>query len=106
MIFASGILLRLAMSGDTAGFLSIMAGAVFIPSLAIALGVWSGTSKTFEACYVAFWYIGPANHTPSIDFLATTDAAVSAGTPVVFTIAGVVLFIVALGGRWRQITGA
>ena len=106
MIFASGILLRLAMSGETAVFLSIVAGAIFIPSLAVALGVWSGTSKTFEAFYVAFWYIGPAHHTPAIDFLASTDKAVSAGTPVVFAIAAALLFMLALGGRLRQITAA
>ena len=106
ILLASGILLRLALHGETATFFSIMAGAVFIPSLALALGVWSGTSKTFEAIYVAFWYIGPAHHTPSIDFLATTDKAVAAGTPVAFAIAAVVLFMLALGGRWRQISAA
>jgi hypothetical protein len=105
-LLASGILLRLAIDGETAAFLSIMAGAVFIPSLALALGVWSGTSKTFEAIYVAFWYLGPVHHTASIDFLATTDKAVSAGTPVVFAIAAAALFMLALGGRWRQITAA
>jgi hypothetical protein len=103
MTFASGILLRLAVSGEIAALLSIVAGALFIPSLATALGVWSGTSKTFEAFYVALWYIGPAHHTPSIDFQATTDAAVSAGSPAVFAAAGLLLFIAALGGRWRQI---
>jgi hypothetical protein len=105
-IFASGILLRLALNGDAAGFLSTMAGAIFVPSLAIALGIWSGTSKTFEAFYVAFWYIGPVHHTVSIDFMATTDAAVSTGTPAVFAVAGVVLFMLALGGRRRQITAS
>jgi hypothetical protein len=106
LFFASGILLRLAISGDTAGFLGVAAGAFFIPSLALALGVWSGTSKTFEAIYVAFWYIGPLHHIPAIDFLATTDAAVSAGTPIAFTIAGIVLLLAAFGGRWRQVTAA
>jgi hypothetical protein len=106
LLFASGILLRLAVSGDAAGFLAVTAGVFFIPSLALALGVWSGTSKTFEAIYVAFWYIGPLHHIPAIDFLATTDAAVSAGTPVAFTIAGIVLLLAAFGGRWRQVTAA
>ncbi len=106
ILLASGILLRLALDGETAAFLSIIAGAVFIPSLALALGVWSGTSKTFEAFYVAFWYIGPVHHMPSIDFLATTDIAVAAGTPVAFAIAGAVLLTLAFGGRWRQITAA
>ena len=103
MIFASGIMLRLAVNGEIAALLSVAAGALFVPSLATALGVWSGTSKTFEAIYVAFWYIGPAHHTPSIDFQATTDAAVSAGSPAVFAVAGVLLFIAALGRRWKQI---
>jgi hypothetical protein len=106
VFLASGLLLRLALNGETATFLSIIAGAVFIPSLALALGVWSGTSKTFEAIYVAFWYLGPAHHTPSIDFMATTDKAAAAGTPVAFAIAAAVLFMLAIGGRWRQITAA
>lgn len=106
IILSSGILIGLLMNGETANFLSIVAGALFVPSLAIALGVWSGTSKTFEAIYVAFWYIGPAHHTASIDFLATTDQAVYAGTPLVFAVVGALLFIAALGGRWRQMTAA
>ncbi len=106
LAFDSGILLRLALDGNGAGALAIIAGAAFIPSLALALGVWSGTSKTFEAMYVAFWYIGPAHHTASIDFLATTDAAIQAGTPVFFAVAGAALAAAALAGRWRQIAGA
>jgi hypothetical protein len=105
-MLASGILLRLAANGETTAFFSIMGGAAFIPSLALALGVWSGTSKTFEAIYVALWYLGPVHHTQSIDFIATTDRAVSAGTPVSFAVAAVVLFMLALGGRRRQITAA
>jgi hypothetical protein len=106
ILLASGILLRLALNGETPALLSIIAGAAFIPSLALALGVWSGTSKTFEAIYVAFWYIGPAHHTPSIDFMATTDRTVAAGTPVAFAIAAAMLCLLALVGRWRQITAA
>ena len=106
LVFASGILIRLALSGDTAGFLAVAAGAFFVPSLALALGVWSGTSKAFEAIYVAFWYIGPLHHIPAMDFLATTDAAVSAGTPLAFTIAGIVLLAAACAGRWRQVSAA
>ncbi len=106
LLFASGVLLRLAIDGNLAGIIEVTAGLVFIPSLALALGVWSGTSKTFEAIYVAFWYIGPLHHTPSIDFLVTTDAAVSAGAPATFALAGVILFAAALGGRWRQISAA
>jgi hypothetical protein len=38
----------------------------------LALGVWGGTSKVFEAVYTVWWYIGPAHHTPGLDFLGTT----------------------------------
>jgi hypothetical protein len=106
LLSVSGILLRLALSGDGPGFLSVASGAYFVPSLALALGVWSTASKTFEAFYTAFWYVGPIHHTPSIDFLGTTDLAVSAGTPVVFTLAGTALILAALGGRRRQIRAA
>jgi len=106
MISASGILLKMALSGDAGGILPVAAGALFVPSLAICLGVWSGTSKTFEAFYVAFWYIGPLHHASSIDFLATTDAAVRAGTPAAAAIAGGALFMAALGGRWWKIASA
>jgi hypothetical protein len=49
-----------------------VACTLFVPSLALALGVWSGTSKVFEAIYTVWWYIGPAHHTPGLDFLGTT----------------------------------
>ena len=32
-------------------------GAMFIPSL--ALGVLSGSNKTFEGLYLIVWYLGP-----------------------------------------------
>ena len=59
-----------------------------------------------EDFYVAFWYIGPAHHTSSIDFLATTNGAITSGTPLVFALAGAALFALAIGGRRRQITAA
>ena len=56
-----GVLLRLVGSGDVAALGTWGAAAVFIPSLALMLGVVSGTRKIFEVTYVLLCYVGPLN---------------------------------------------
>ena len=53
-------------------FCSWIACTLFVPSLALALGLWSGTSRFFEAVYTAWWYVGPAHHTPGLELLGTS----------------------------------
>lgn len=67
-----GLAIRLLVAHDRPALLAWIACAVFVPSLALALGIWSGTSKVFEAVYTVWWYIGPAHHMPGLDFLGTT----------------------------------
>ena len=55
------------------------AGALFIPSLALALGVWSDSSKLFEALYTVWWYVGPLHQVPSLDFVGGSRASSSPG---------------------------
>jgi len=47
----------------------------FVPSLALALGSYTGTNRAFEALYLAVWYVGPVNGVPVLDFAAATDGA-------------------------------
>jgi hypothetical protein len=96
-LFAGGgVGARLLIIGDHNGFAAWLAGAVFIPTLALALGVWTGGSKAFEAIYIIWWYMGPAHHIPGIDFMGTTAAS---STPVPYLIATVFL----LGATyWRR----
>ena len=42
------ILSLIHICGDWRGLLAWLTGALFIPTLALALGVWSGSSKLFE----------------------------------------------------------
>jgi hypothetical protein len=53
-------------------------GAVFIPSLALALGVLSRTHRLFQAVYLPLWYT-VANGLPVFDYMgamrATSDLA-------------------------------
>ena len=104
-ILGSGVALRWALAGDWQAMASLAAGACFIPSLALALGVLTGSSKAFEILYLTLWYLGPLNRTPDIDFLGASPQAFAAGAPLRFLIATVVLFAVALLGRRRQIYG-
>jgi len=67
-----GLAIRLLVASDHPALFAWIACTLFVPSLALALGIWSGTSKVFEAVYTVWWYIGPAHHTPGLDFLGTT----------------------------------
>jgi hypothetical protein len=66
----AGTGIRLLVSSDWQAAAAWLAGALFIPSLALALGVWSGSSKLFEALYTVWWYVGPLHQLPSLDFVA------------------------------------
>jgi hypothetical protein len=98
-LFAGGgVGARLLFNGDHHGFAAWFAGAVFIPTVALALGVWTGGSKAFEALYIIWWYMGPAHHIPGIDFMGTTPASSS---PAPYLIATVFLLAAAY---WRRRT--
>jgi hypothetical protein len=83
---------------DVAGLAAWGAGALFIPALALALGVTTGTRKFFEALYTAWWYVGPLHHTPQVDFMGTTAQS---STPGSYLAAAVALVFIAC--TWRAV---
>jgi hypothetical protein len=95
----SGVLVPLMLAGDASGLFAWLVGALFIPSLALALGVWSGTSKLFEVIYTLLWYIGPMNRVSPLDYAGASGDS----RPAVFLIAALVLAVLAVVGRWRQL---
>jgi hypothetical protein len=99
LIMASGAFLRLAMDGDTIGLTALLSGAFFIPSLALASGVWSGTSKLFEIMYITTWYLGPLNKVTVLDFIGSH----SNGSPQLFIPISIALIALAIFGRVRQL---
>jgi ABC-type transport system involved in multi-copper enzyme maturation permease subunit len=100
LLTACGALARLGMDGDSTTLVAVLSGAIFIPSLALASGVWSGTSKLFEILYMAIWYIGPLNHAiPELDFIGTS----SNGYPGFFIPLSIALILAAFIGRARQL---
>jgi hypothetical protein len=96
LLTGAGFGIRLLLAADTHSFEAWLAGAVFIPSFALALGIWSGGSRAFEAIYVAWWYLGPAHQIPGLDFMGTTPASSSPGP---YALAAVALLAVSYWGR-------
>lgn len=98
-VVGGGVAVRYLTSGDLAALGAWGAGALFIPTLALALGVWSGSGKLFEAVYLVLWYIGPMNRTPQLDFLGATGQ----GRPLVWLLAAAALAALAAAGRRWQL---
>lgn len=99
LLMGSGAALKFILSGDMTSLLAFVSGALFIPSLALALGVWSGTSKPFEITYLTIWYLGPLNNVPRLDFIG----ARSNGHPQIFIPLALALVVFAIFGRARQL---
>lgn len=99
----SGTGLRLLLARDGAGLVAWTVGALFIPALALALGVWSGSSKLFEVIYTLLWYAGPASQVASLDYMGATRPPSTSGAPLVFLVCTVLLGAMAVAGRRRQL---
>ncbi|MFD0274914.1 hypothetical protein ACFVHB_13580 [Kitasatospora sp. NPDC127111] len=65
---------RLAVAGDAAGLAAWTAGALFVPSLALALGVLSRTHRVFQALYLPLWYL-VVNQVAALDFMGAVRTA-------------------------------
>ena len=99
LLMASGAALRFVVDGDTIGLIALLSGAIFIPSLALAAGVWSGTSKLFEILYMVIWYLGPLNKVTELDFIGSH----SNGSPQFFIPFSIAMIALAFFGRSRQL---
>ncbi|WP_033037060.1 hypothetical protein [Streptomyces monomycini] len=100
-----GPLARLVVAGDAAGVACWAAGALFVPSLALALGTLSRTHRLFQAVYLPLWYT-VANGLPVFDFMgAIRIEGQPAGLPpaVVLAVSAVLGAVVFLTGAVRRI---
>jgi hypothetical protein len=105
LVGGSGVGASLMMARNWAGLAAWAVGALFIPTLALALGVWSGTSKLFEAVYVTIWYVGPLNGMTALDFMGTLDRSIDGGVSSFYAVLTILLLGLAVVGRWRQLRG-
>lgn len=87
---------RLMLSANWHSLAAWSAAALFIPSCALALGAWTGASKTFEAIYTIWWYVGPGHQIPGLDFMGLTPASSS---PLLYAVFAALLLAAAY---WRR----
>jgi len=93
---------RFSLSGMDGALVGWLAAVLSLPAIALALGVWTGRSKSFEIAYLTAWYLGPVNGLGALDYVAARPSTASAGIPVVYLALTVVALGVALVGRRRQ----
>ncbi len=103
VVIGSGVALNLALHGEWPGVFAWVVGALFIPSLALCLGVWTGSSKSFEFIYTLLWYIGPLNQIESLDFMGALPGSVEAGIWQLYLVIAMILLGLAFVGRKWQI---
>ena len=82
-------------SNSLTGLAGWAGGVVFVPSLALALGVFSSGSRVFEVIYLIWWYAGPLQKTAGMDF--------TAGSPQVYLLAAAGLLLLTSFWRGRQV---
>ena len=102
MVSGGGVALNLIFHGDLLGLVAWVVGALFIPSFALCLGVWSGSSKVFEFLYTLLWYVGPFNKIELLDFMGATPSSVVEGywqSYLVITFA--LLGLTVVGRKWQ-----
>lgn len=103
LLVAGGGLIRFALAGQGGSFAALIVAVAFVPSMALALGTWSGSGKLFEVLYLVLWYMGPMNRIPLLDYLGATQPGSGAGPVLGFLVAAAVLGALALAGRRRQL---
>ena len=73
-LLGSGAFLRFISAGETFSILGWLCGVFFIPSLALACGVLTGSNKAFEVLYVLWMYM-IIQKMPAFDFIGLTPAS-------------------------------
>lgn len=99
----AGFAAQKILGGQWAALGTWAVGALFIPSLALALGTWSGSSRMFEFLYLFLWYLGPLNQVLVFDYMGITNEAVAMGIPLCYAAITVLLMGLSVVGRRRQI---
>lgn len=98
-LMGSGAFLRFLLAGEITGLLAWLGGALFIPSLALAFGVLTGSSKAFEVVYIVWMYI-IVQQVPALDFVG-----VATESPwYVYALLSPALFALSALVRQRQLT--
>jgi hypothetical protein len=106
ILTGAGAGFRLLLAHNSSGLFAWLAGAFFLPALALALGIFSSTGKPFEALLTAIWYIGPMNHAPGFDFTGAASGPQTIPYALVYLALAAALLVAAFLFRSRQLRSA
>ncbi|SFE81812.1 hypothetical protein SAMN04487969_107106 [Paenibacillus algorifonticola] len=98
----SGALIHFLIAGEWESLTAMVVGGLFIPTLAVALGIWSGNGKLFQVVFMLLWYMGPLNKWEALDFMGSTPQALDRGVYMYYLLATIILLMLAVIGRVRQ----
>jgi len=99
LLMGGDTLVRFGLAGEITSQLSLAAGLLFIPSLALAFGVWTSSIKAFEVVHVVFWYLGLMNKVLKPDYLGLHTP----NNGPVYLLLSLALFFLVVLGRQRQL---
>jgi hypothetical protein len=99
----AGAGVRLLLAGSFPALFAWFAGALFLPALALGLGILSGTGKPFEGLLTAIWYVGPMNHTPGLDFTGAASGPHTISYALIYIALTAALLVSAYAIRSRQL---
>jgi hypothetical protein len=102
VVMSMGVAVHMVAAGDWFHLIAWVAGALFIPSLALALGIWSGSSKLFEVVYVLWWYVGPMNQVENLDFMGA-GSNLQMSRIYLYGFLSILLLALAVVGRKKQL---
>lgn len=107
LITGAGVAFRLAIGGDGLGLFAWAAGSLLLASLAICLGLVSGSSKPFEVSLAFVWYAA-LNGVKGIDLTGAANglrtehfALIDFGLAVACLVAAYACRKLQLSDRWR-----
>jgi len=89
LLMSLGMFTRIVMLSEWSYLAPWLAGAAFIPTLALVLGGISGNRRLFEAVFIALMYFGPINNMWKFDFMGLTSNNASLYTAVTIVLFGV-----------------
>ena len=101
-LLGSGAFIRFLVAGETTSLLAWLGGALFIPSLALILGVLTGGSKAFEVVYILWIYLIVQRGSPRIDFVGLIPAS---PWYIFAALAALLTFFAVLARRWQIRSG-
>jgi hypothetical protein len=103
MLMGLPVMARLHLSGNLPALGATLIGALFIPSLALALGCWSSSPRLFQAVYLFGWYLAAVQGVFFLDFMGHLPTIETTIIPLVYLALTILCLAAAVLGRQRQL---